>query len=641
MTNHGLIRVAAAIPEVKVADCSFNAAEIRKMIDKAVARGIQFVCFPELSVTGYTCGDLFQQQLLIEQAEIAVRELLETTNHLDIIFIIGTPLPWHGKLFNTALVCQKGNILGIVPKTYLPNYNEFYEKRWFVSGADPGCSGEVVYAGQHVPFCREILFRSKEDEKIAFAVELCEDLWAPVPVSSDMAMHGASFIFNISASNELTGKNDYLKSLVQQQSARCIAGYIYASAGWGESTTDLVFAGNGFICENGIMLAQSERFLFEEQLVVSEIDIERLLADRQRISSFEYKCTENDPCIAGFSMPEADDFHLTRRIEPQPFVPSGDAYDERCREIFSIQIGGLAKRLMHTGIKKAVVGVSGGLDSTLALLVCAGTLDKLKIARENIIGITMPGYGTTGRTRNNALQLMQSLGITIREIDITAACDQHFRDIGHDASTLNVTFENVQARERMQILMDIANQENGLVVGTGDMSELALGWATYNGDHMSMYAVNTSIPKTLVRHLVRWIADTRMDDLTKAVLTDVLDTPVSPELLPAGDDGEIIQRTEDVVGPYVLHDFFLYYVIRFGFAPRKILFLAEHAFAGVYDGKTIRQWMKVFYRRFFSQQFKRSCIPDGPKVGSINLSPRGDWRMPSDASANLWLKDLD
>ncbi len=636
MTNHGFVKVAAAIPALKVGDCTFNSMEIKKMIDHAVDNNVQILCFPELSVTGYTCGDLFHQQVLMEQAELSVVYLLEETQHTDIIFMVGAPVRSDGKLFNTAVVCRQGKILGIVPKTFVPNYNEFYEKRWFVSAND-NRQTDVLFGGEYIPFGTNILFRSSD---FTIGIELCEDLWTPVPPSSNLALAGAHIIFNLSASNELTGKNDYLKSLILQQSARCIAGYVYASSGWNESTTDLVFAGNGIICENGTFLAQSERFLFGEQLIATEIDVDRLKADRQRISSF-IQPAESNYRVVNFESYHTDDLRLTRQVDPKPFVPSEKQYDERCKEIFSIQIGGLAQRLTHTGIKSSVVGVSGGLDSTLALLVCAKTYDKLDLPRTGIIGVTMPGFGTTGRTYNNALRLMQSLGITIREIDITAACNQHFKDIGHDPAKHDVTFENVQARERTQILMDIANQTNGLVIGTGDMSELALGWATYNGDHMSMYGINSSIPKTLVRSLVKWAVETQVDEQSKTTLMDIIETPVSPELLPANGDGEIAQRTEDIIGPYELHDFFLYYMLRFGFSPRKILFLAQHAFAGAYSNEVIRRWMKVFYQRFFSQQFKRSCMPDGPKVGSINLSPRGDWRMPSDASANLWLKSID
>ncbi|MDR2037687.1 MAG: NAD(+) synthase [Bacteroidales bacterium] len=636
MTYHGFVKVAAAVPTLKVADCIHNSEEIRKMIEDASDKKVQVICFPELSVTGYTCGDLFHQQLLTKQAEKAVLYLLEATRHLDIIFIVGAPVRFSGKLFNGAVVCQGGKILGIPAKTYLPNYNEFYEQRWF-SSAKKIYHEIITFCGQPVPFGPHLLF--KHDD-MTFGVEICEDLWAPIPPSSDLSIAGAHIIFNLSASNELTGKNDYLKDLIRQQSARCIAGYVYASAGWGESTTDLVYSGNGIVCENGIIIAQSERFSFSDQLIISEIDIDRLISDRQKINSFSPEDADECQTIR-FTFPDPGNFDLSRTIHPLPFVPADDAYHDRCKEIFSIQTGGLGKRLIHTKIKKSVIGISGGLDSTLALLACIYTYDKLEMPRKDIIGITMPGYGTTGRTYNNALHLMKALGITIKEINIKAACEQHFKDIGHDPSVCDITFENAQARERTQILMDVANQENALVIGTGDLSELALGWTTYNGDHMSMYSINSSIPKTLVRYLVRWFSETQVDETTKNVLADILETPVSPELLPADDQGKIAQKTEDIVGPYELHDFFLYNMIRFGFTPRKIFFLAQYAFKGKYDHDIIHQWMKVFYRRFFSQQFKRSCMPDGPKVGSINLSPRGDWRMPSDAEVNLWLKDLE
>ncbi|MDR0714410.1 MAG: NAD(+) synthase [Bacteroidales bacterium] len=635
MKNYGFVKVAAAIPSLKVGDCGFNTEEIRKMIEKAAGQKVQMICFPELSITGYTCGDLFHQQILLREAEKSVSRLLEAARLLDTVYIVGVPVRHAGKLFNTAVVCQGGKILGISVKTHLPNYGEFYEKRWFMP-ASGLFNHSISYCGQSVPFGNDLLYRQ---EDVTFGVELCEDLWTPSPPSSGMATAGAHLLFNLSATNELIGKNDYLKSLIAQQSARCIAGYVYASAGWGESTTDVVFAGNGIICENGVLLAQSQRFLMEPQLVITEIDIDRLTADRQRISSFSpdnagaYRTTS-------FVLPETTTEKLSRTVNPQPFVPSDGQYHIRCEEIFSIQSGGLAKRLSFSGIQNATLGISGGLDSTLALLACVHTFDKIHLPRRNITGITMPGYGTSTRTYNNALQLMQALGVTCKEINITAACDRHFKDIGHDPTLHDVTYENVQARERTQILMDMANRIHALVIGTGDLSELALGWATYNGDHMSMYGINSSIPKTLVRYLVRWYAETQADERSRTTLTDILNTPVSPELLPADPKGSIAQKTEDIIGPYELHDFFLYYHIRFGFAPGKILFLAQQAFAGKYSVKEIRHRMKIFYRRFFRQQFKRSCMPDGPKAGSVNLSPRGDWRMPSDAEVTLWLADL-
>ncbi|MDR0231267.1 MAG: NAD(+) synthase [Dysgonamonadaceae bacterium] len=637
MENFGFIRVAAAIPELKVADCSFNREKMERLIQKAIEQEVQIVCFPELSVTGYTCGDLFFQQLLLEQAESEIACLIETFANSNIIFIVGAPVSVNGKLFNSALVCQAGKILGIVPKTYLPNHNEFSEKRWFVSAKD--CKETTIkYSGQEVPFGANILFG---DTSAVFAVEICEDLWVTSPPSSEHAVNGAQIIFNLSANNELAGKNDYWKSLIQQQSARCIAGYVYASAGYGESTTDVVFTGNGFIYENGYLLSSSKRFTFEEQLIISEIDVDRLRSDRQKNALFVPETANSYRKVNVEFSPIIYQSTLTRVIIPKPFLLAETVYKGRCEEIFSIQIGGLAKRLLHTKVNTAVIGVSGGLDSTLALLVTVKTFDKLKMPRKNIIGITMPGFGTTGRTYNNALSLMQSLGITIREISIVVACKQHFEDIGHDISVHDATFENTQARERTQILMDIANQTNGLVVGTGNLSELALGWATYNGDHISMYGVNSGVPKTLVRHLVKWAAETQVDEQSAAILLDIIDTPVSPELLPADSNGDISQKTEDIVGPYELHDFFLYYAVRFGFSPRKILFLAQNAFKDSYTDEIILKWMEVFFRRFFSQQFKRSCMPDGPKIGSVNLSPRGNWKMPSDASSALWLKEIE
>ncbi len=634
LPNHGFIKVAAAIPEVKVADCSFNANGIIRLIEKANDLQVQIVCFPELSITAYTCGDLFHQNLLMEQSETALGHILKETVTLPIIAIVGLPVCIGNQTFNVAAVIQSGKILGIVPKTHIPNYNEFYEKRWFASGACTSAKG-MRLCGQTIPFGSKLLFG---EINCSFAVEICEDLWSTIPPGSYHAMQGAHLLFNLSASNELTSKHEYRRDLVKQQSARCYAGYIYVSAGYGESTTDLVFAGNGIIAENGTILSETERFSIHEQLIINEIDLGKLIADRQKKSGWSFSSEEYRTVPVMWNYPE--NLKLTRTINPHPFIPEKEDYDKRCEEVFSIQTLGLAKRLLHTGIKNTVIGISGGLDSTLALLVCVKTADKLGLPRENIIGVTMPGFGTTERTYNNAIFLMKSLGVSIREIDIKAACKQHFKDIGHDPAIHDTTFENVQARERTQILMDIANQCGGLVIGTGDMSELALGWATYNGDHMSMYGVNSGIPKTLVRHLVQWVANGQIDKNPARILSDVVDTPVSPELLPASEDGKISQKTEDLVGPYELHDFVLYYTLRYGFTPEKIFFLAQQAFKDIYEESIIRKWMEVFYRRFFSQQFKRSCMPDGPKVGSINLSPRGDWRMPSDGSVAIWLDNL-
>lgn len=637
--KYGFIRVAAAVPEVKVADCRFNRLQIEGLLRRAQAAGAQLVCFPELSLTGYTCGDLFHQELLLDEAAANLAVLLEQTEPIPVTGIVGMPLARQGKVFNTAVVFRQGKVLGAVPKTFLPNYGEFYEKRWFAPASD-ALSDTVTLGGQPVPFGTDLLFTA-QNGRVTFGVEICEDLWTPVPPSSHQAMQGAQVLFNLSASDEVIGKYEYVAGLVRQQSARCVAAYVYASAGFGESTTDLVFAGNGLIAENGTLLARGERFSLHEQLVTADIDIDRLDADRRRLTTFgERAASGGEKPFRRISFELSDtQSGLCRQVNPYPFVPAEPEMQLRCEEIFAIQVNGLAKRMLHTHCDHLVVGISGGLDSTLALLVCVRTCDKLAIPRKQITGITMPGFGTTDRTYQNALDLMHSLGVTVREIPIREACEQHFRDIGHSPEVHDVTYENAQARERTQILMDVANQSNGLVVGTGDLSELALGWATYNGDQMSMYGVNAGIPKTLVRYLVRWVADTWADKASAATLHDILDTPVSPELLPAGEDGTIAQRTEDIVGPYELHDFFLYYMIRFGFRPAKIYFLAQHAFDGVYPPEVIKKWLNTFLRRFFSQQFKRSCMPDGPKVGTINLSPRGDWRMPSDASAQAWLDE--
>ncbi len=638
--NYGFVRVASAIPNVKIGDCKHNAQQIESLIIQAEGKGAEIICFPELCVTSYTCGDLFAQQLLLDDAEMSLISILDFTRSLDIISIIGLPVSYHGTLLNCAAVIQKGKILGIIPKTYLPNYKEFYEQRWFTSGEIHGDS-TVLVCGQQVPLSRNLIFNTPS---CRFGVEICEDVWAPIPPSSELALKGAEIIFNLSADNEGVGKHDYLKTLLAQQSARCLSGYVFAGAGFGESTQDLVFAGKALMFENGHLLAENERFSFKEQLIISEIDVERLRTERRVNTTFCASMARVKGQNAQYIDTELftpKSFELTRTIAPTPFVPSGKALDERCEEIFAIQIEGLAKRLVHTQAQAAIVGVSGGLDSTLALLVCAKTFDKLGLPRKGIIGVTMPGFGTTGRTYRNATALMKSLGVTMREINIKKACMQHFEDIGADMEKHDVTYENSQARERTQILMDVANQMNGLVIGTGDLSELALGWATYNGDHMSMYGVNVSIPKTLVKHLVAWVAGNIIDDTSQATLMDIVDTPISPELIPADENGEISQKTEDLVGPYELHDFFLYYTLRFGFRPSKIFYLAQHAFTEKYTDEVIKKWLTTFFRRFFSQQFKRSCLPDGPKVGSCSLSPRGDWRMPSDASAAAWIEECN
>lgn len=640
--KYGYVKVAAAIPAVKVADCVFNAGQTEKQILEADEKGVQIIVFPELNLTAYSCGDLFGQRLLLEQAEMALMQVMNNTRQLDIISIVGMPVLLNSSLLNCAVVFQKGKILGVVPKSYLPNYKEFYEQRWFVSADAYPNTMTVRLCGQVVPCSSQLLFDTPD---VCFGIEICEDVWAPVPPSSYLALQGAEVIFNLSADTENISKHQYLCSLLAQQSARCLSGYVFSSCGFGESTTDVVFAGNALIYENGSLLAKNDRFSFGEQLVISEIDVDRLRTERQMNTTFGASVRNHYSAAFQHIQTEfvsSKEGEFTRTVEPHPFVPAGGKLlDERCEEIFSIQVAGLAKRLVHTSSKTVVVGISGGLDSTLALLVCVKTFDKLGLSREGIVGITMPGFGTTDRTYNNALDLMRSLGVTIKEISIKEACIQHFQDIGHDMSVHDVTYENGQARERTQILMDYANKVGGLVIGTGDLSELALGWATYNGDHMSMYGVNASIPKTLVRYLVNWVALTGVDADSKATLLDIIDTPISPELIPADEQGNIKQKTEDLVGPYELHDFFLYHFLRFGSRPAKIFFLAQKAFDGVYDDETIKKWLKNFCRRFFIQQFKRSCLPDGPKVGSVSLSPRGDWRMPSDASAALWIKECE
>jgi len=626
--NNGFVRVAAAIPELRVADCAYNVARMADLVRKGEEEKAQVICFPELSVTGYTCADLFQQQQLLNDAQKALNELQLLTFKTTSVIIVGMPVRVQAHLFNTAVVLQGGHILGIVPKTHLPNNNEFYEKRWFTSGSLAD-SQNIILSGEEVPFGTDLLF---SDGKFTFGIEICEDLWVPIPPSSQQALHGAEIIFNLSATNELIGKHQYLRQLIEQQSARCNAGYVYASAGAGESTTDVVYSGNGLIAENGKIISFSERFSFNAQLTVTDIDIERLQAERIRNTNYA-----SDKSSRVYRTIQLEDAHFThfdlkRTFDKHPFVPPVTNRDDSCHEIFSIQIGGLAKRWQHTQSDTVVIGISGGLDSTLALLVSVKTADKLGYDRKRIIGITMPGFGTTDRTYTNAINLMKSLGITMMEISITDASLQHFKDINHDPKLHDVVYENTQARERTQILMDIANKHRGLVIGTGDLSEMALGWSTYNGDHMSMYAVNSGVPKTLVRYLVDWAAH-QLDNSSEEILQDILDTPVSPELLPADANGDIAQKTEDIVGPYELHDFFLYYMVRFGFSPAKILYLAQNAFNESYPVEVIEKWLKIFIRRFFAQQFKRSCIPDGPKVGSINLSPRGDWRMPSDGTA--------
>ncbi len=638
--KYGFITVAAAVPSVKVADTEYNVKQIEDFVAQAEGKGVEIIVFPELSITGYSCQDLFLQQLLIEQSEVAVMQLLDFTRKLDIICIVGAPVNISGSLYNCAIVIQHGVIVGMVPKTYLPNYGEFYEKRWFSSSKNLRPT-DIRYAGNTVSVVPDpILFKTSDN--ILFGIEICEDVWAAEPCSNKLTLLGADIIFNLSASDELIGKHDYLMSLLSQQSARTISGYVYSGCGFGESTQDVVYGGNALIFENGTLLAESERFSFKPQLVINQIDVEKLRVERQKNTTF-VNCRDNsDVVIKSTGVVQMKDFSLMRDINALPFIPSEKDMQHSCNEIFSIQVAGLAKRITHTGCKHLIVGISGGLDSTLALLVCVKTFDKLGMSRKGIVGVTMPGFGTTDRTYNNALSLMESLGVTIREINIAESVKMHFNDIGHDISVHDVTYENGQARERTQILMDLSNQLNGMVIGTGDLSELALGWATYNGDHMSMYGINAGIPKTLIKYLVRSVADSAVDEKSRDTLLDIIDTPISPELIPAEEDGTIKQKTEDLVGPYELHDFFLYYFLRFGFRPSKIYLLARKAFdVADYKDETIKHWLKTFFRRFFSQQFKRSCLPDGPKVGSVSLSPRGDWRMPSDASSALWLKECD
>lgn len=672
MEKLGFLRVAAAVPLVKTADCNYNILQIEKLIKEAAARGARIVVLPELAITGYTCMDLFTTQTLKKQSILGLEHLLNATAECNIIAIVGTPVYQNNKIFNCAAVMQGGKLLGVAAKSHIPNYNEFQELRWF-SPASELESDTINLCGQSAPIGNNLIFKSSINEtEIKFAIEICEDLWAPVPVSSMLATAGAQIIFNSSASNEAIGKHNYLLSLIKQQSSRCISGYVYASAGFGESSTDLVFAGNAIIAEKGNILSQSKRFSFEEQLTVTEIDINYLQHDRtvnntfsstnSPLYSYEYAeidCGELITCNSS-TTDHTDTTNITntidtigntchtqgsdtllRYIDPHPFVPQGAELNTRCEEIFNIQVAGLAKRLVHTNCKNVVVGISGGLDSTLALLVATRTFDALGYSRKGILAITMPGFGTTGRTYNNALALMQSLDVTIKEISIKESCLQHFKDIEHNPDNHNVVYENSQARERTQILMDVANMVNGMVIGTGDLSELALGWATYNGDHMSMYGVNGGIPKTLVKSLVIWVANNSNNEVTRTTLLDIADTPISPELIPAYDNGNIKQKTEDLVGPYELHDFYLYHFMRYGASPAKIYAMACKAFEGEHDKATIKKWLAIFFRRFFNQQFKRSCLPDGPKAGSISLSPRGDWRMPSDASSAIWLNEIE
>lgn len=643
LMKYDLIRVASCSPVVHLADPAANTQEIMKLMQVDTRTDICLYVFPELSLTGYTCQDLFYQPTLLEGALKALETLLNETQHIESLIVVGLPLSFKNSLYNCAAVLFRGQVLGFVPKSYLPTTNEFYEKRWFTSGFSL-INETYRWNGQSIPFGTDLIFSHTDYPAFKLGIEICEDLWAPLPPSTGLAIQGATVIANLSASNDLVGKISYRQELIRQQSARTLTGYLYASSGFGESTTDLVFGGHCLICENGQTLAENKRFQLNGSVISAEIDLGKILFDRTKSSSVSdssqfyplnpYRTIYFD-CVL-------KEITFSRVLDAHPFVPSNiEKRHERCDEIFQIQTIGLAKRLSHIRCQDVVIGISGGLDSTLAFLVCVKTFDLLGLSRHNIHAVTMPGFGTTDRTYQNAVSLIEHLGAHFMEIPIGKATMLHFEDIGHDPSLHDITYENSQARERTQILMDLSNQLNGIVIGTGDLSELALGWATYNGDHMSMYGVNGSIPKSLVRYLVEWVATTQVSEDAKEVLLDILDTPVSPELLPPDADGNIQQKTEEVVGPYELHDFFLYHMIRFGFPPLKILYYAEVAFIGTYDRPYILKWLKTFYRRFFTQQFKRSCLPDGPKVGSICLSPRGDWRMPSDAMFSLWMKELE
>lgn len=663
--KYGFIKVASAIPNVKVGDVKYNTDQIENLIVQAEGKGVEIIVFPELCITGYSCQDLFRQQMLLDAAENSVLVLLDFTRKLDIISIVGLPIVVGDLLINAAVVIQQGKILGVVPKTYLPNYSEFYEKRWFASSQDMK-ELNIRFAGHNILLTpNPQIFRTAEGAN--FGVEVCEDVWAPTPPSNRLAIAGAELIFNLSASDELIGKHNYLKELLSQQSARTMTGYVYSSCGFGESTQDVVYGGNALIYENGKCISASERFSMESQMQIAQIDIEKLRSERRSNSTYvnaqrniKYSILNNQFDIRYIQCNAAEqirDFVLDREVDPHPFIPKSNDMETSCEEILNIQAMGLVKRIVHTHSKTVVLGISGGLDSTLALIVCVKAFDKLQLSRKGIVGVTMPGFGTTDRTYNNALHLMETLGVTVREISIAKSVTQHFEDIGHDINNHDVTYENGQARERTQILMDVANQMNGMVIGTGDLSELALGWATYNGDHMSMYGVNASIPKTLIKYLVKYAAQS-LGGRASDILLDIIDTPISPELIPADENGHIKQKTEDLVGPYELHDFFIYYFLRFGFRPAKIFLLAKKAFVdgkegavkkdvsgaelgGTYDEETIKKWLKTFIRRFFTQQFKRSCLPDGPKVGSVSLSPRGDWRMPSDAAYTIWMEEAE
>lgn len=638
LKEQGFVRVGAVVPKLKVADTEFNCNEIIKQIEIASNNKIQITVFPELCVTGYTCQDLFEQDTLLEEAEKALNKILDYTNNLDIICIIGMPIKAENQLFNTAVVIQKGKILGIVPKTFIPNYGEFYERRWFASSKNAN-KKEIEILDQKVPFGIDLLFKDKENNEICFGIEICEDIWAVEPPSNKLALLGANIIFNLSASNEVIGKKEYRRELVKMQSAKTISGYVYCSSGVNESTSDVVFSGESMIFENGSCLTNNQRFDFESNMIFTEIDTKRLANDRRKNISFMGNPVDLEYREIKINIPDNIE-NLTREYSKTPFVPEDKKkISEICEEILNIQSYGLAKRLLHTNINKTIIGISGGLDSALAFLVIIKAYEVLNLPKENIIAITMPGFGTTSRTHKNSIKLINEYGATFREINITKSSLQHFEDIGHDKKMKDITYENAQARERTKILMDIANEENGIVVGTGDLSELALGWCTYNGDHMSMYSVNASIPKTLVEYIIKWVADNSKEEY-KNIINDILDTPISPELLPPDENGNIEQKTEEQVGPYILHDFFLYHFLRYGAEPKKIYILACKTFKNDFKKEDIKHWLQVFIKRFFTQQFKRNCMPDGPKVGTVSLSPRGDLRMPSDASYNIWLNNF-
>ena len=633
--KNGFVKVAAATPDIRVADVEFNTQNIINAMEEAQKNGAKILVFPELCVTGYTCSDLFDHSVLLKASRKALLEIAENTNDKDMLVFVGAPLEVNGKLYNVAAAMNQGEIIGFTTKTFLPNYGEFYEMRQFTPG--PQTVREITFEGKKIPFGPQILFQAEGMEELVVAAEICEDVWSPVPPSIQAALEGATVIVNCSASDETIGKDTYRRALISGQSARLISGYIYANAGEGESTTDLVFGGHNIIAENGTILKESSRYVNE--IIYSELDLQRITGERRKNTTFQ-PLDEETLVRVPFTVEETKTF-LTRTFPKKPFVPSDEqTRAQRCEEILTIQAMGLKKRLAHTNARTAVVGISGGLDSTLALLVTARAFDMLGRDKKDIIAVTMPCFGTTDRTYQNACEMSKKVGATLIEVPIADAVNVHFRDIGHDPEDHSVTYENCQARERTQVLMDIANKTWGMVIGTGDLSELALGWATYNGDHMSMYGVNASVPKTLVRHLVKYAADDTKDEALKKVLYDVLDTPVSPELLPP-KDGDIAQKTEDLVGPYELHDFFLYFMLRFGYEPSKIFRIACMTFDGEYDKETIFKWLETFCRRFFSQQFKRSCLPDGPKVGTVALSPRGDWRMPSDACVAVWMRDLE